>query len=169
MMFEEFTAEATRPPILERWFAPSVSPSFLRARWIWLRCLGGIFFSAFYSLYFQIRGLVGPHGILPAGEYLDTVHRALGAKGYWYAPTLLWLNAGDRMLSAIVWIGFIASAAIMVNFWPRLSIAIAGICFLSFIGAAQDFAGYQSDGMLLEAALLSIFLAPRGIRPGMAV
>jgi lipase maturation factor 1 len=169
MMFEEFTAEAPGPPILERWFAPSISPSFLRARWIWLRCLGGIFFSAFYSLYFQIHGLSGPHGILPAGEYLDAVHKALGAKGYWYAPTLLWLSAGDPMLSIIVWIGFVASAAIILNLWPRLSIAIAGICFLSFIGAAQDFAGYQSDGMLLEAALLSIFLAPRGIRPGMAV
>jgi hypothetical protein len=73
------------------------------------------------------------------------------------------------MLSAIVWIGFAASIAIIINIWPRLSIAVAGICFLSFIGAAQDFASYQSDGMLLEAALLSIFLAPRGIRPRMAI
>ena len=169
MMFEEFTAEAQRPPILERLFAPSVAPSFLRARWIWLRCLGAIFFSAFYSLYFQIHGLIGPHGILPAFEYLDAVHRALGLKGYWLAPTLLWLNSGDRMLSAIVWIGFASSVAIILNLWPRLSIAIAGICFLSFIVAAQEFAGYQSDGMLLEAAFLSIFLAPRGIRPGMAL
>lgn len=169
MMFEEFTSEPLRPPILERWFAPSLSPSFLRGRWIWLRCLGAIFFSAFYSLYFQIHGLIGPRGILPASEYLATVHRVLGAKGYWLAPTLLWLNAGDRMLSAIVWIGFAASVAIIVNLWPRLSIAIAGVCFLSFVGAAQEFAGYQSDGMLLEAAFLSIFLAPRGIRPRMAI
>ena len=72
------------------------------------------------------------------------------------------------MLDVIVWIGFAASVAIIVNIWPRLSIAIAGICFLSFIGAAQDFAGYQSDGMLLEAAFLSLFLAPRGLRPRLA-
>ena len=140
---------------------------FLRARWIWLRCLGVIFFSAFYSLYFQIHGLIGPRGILPAGQYLDAVRRALGWKAFWYAPTLLWVNSSDAMLSAIVWIGFAASVAIIINVWPRLSIAIAGICFLSFVGAAQEFAGYQSDGMLLEAALLSIFLAPRGIRPRM--
>jgi hypothetical protein len=168
-MFEEFTAGADRPPILERWFAPSAAPSFLRARWIWLRCLGGIFFSAFYSLYFQIHGLIGPRGILPAGDYLNAVHRALGAKGYWFAPTVLWFSAGDAMLSAIVWIGLIASVAIIINFWPRLSIAVSGICFLSFIGASQEFGRYQSDGMLLEAALLSIFLAPRGIRPRMAI
>jgi hypothetical protein len=168
-MFEEFTAEAMKPPLLERWFAPSIEPSFLRARWIWLRCLGAIFFSAFYSLYFQIHGLIGPRGILPASEYLSAVHRAFGVKGYWFAPTLLWINSSDTMLSAIVWVGFAASIAIVVNIWPRLSIAVAGICFLSFIGAAQDFASYQSDGMLLEAALLSIFLAPRGIRPRMAI
>src|SRR4051812_4629790 len=164
-MFEEFTAEAAKPPMLERWFAPSISPAFLRARWIWLRCLGAIFFSAFYSLYFQIHGLIGTHGILPAFEYLDAVHRAIGLKGYWLAPTLLWINSGDRMLSAIVWIGFAASAAIILNLWPRLSIAVAGICFLSFIAAAQDFSGYQSDGMLLEAAFLSLFLGSRKAAP----
>ena len=169
MMFEEFTSQPMKPPILERWFAPSVSPSFVRARWLWLRCLGAIFFSAFYSLHFQIHGLIGPHGILPAGDYLSTVHRVLGPKGYWFAPTLLWFNAGDRMLSAIVWTGFAASVALMLNLWPRLSIAVAGVCFLSFTSAAQEFSGYQSDGMLLEAAFLSIVLAPRGFRPRMGL
>jgi hypothetical protein len=167
-MFENIAEP--QPPLLQRWFAPDFSaPSYLIARWIWLRALGGIFFSAFYSLYFQIHGLIGPRGILPAGEYLNAVHRALGLKSYWFAPTLLWINSSDAMLSAIVWIGLVASTAIIFNIWPRLSIAVSGICFLSFIGAAQDFASYQSDGMLLEAALLSIFLAPRGIRPGMGI
>src|SRR5438270_13247132 len=113
-MFEEFTAEPMKLPILERWFAPSIAPSFLRARWIWLRGLGVIFFSAFYSLYFQIHGLIGPRGILPASQYLDAVHRGLALKAYWYAPTLLWFNASDAMLSAIVWIGLAASVAIVI-------------------------------------------------------
>src|SRR4051794_41940356 len=101
-MFEEFTSEPMKPPILERWFAPSVAPSFVRARWIWLRCLGGIFFSAFYSLYFQIHGLIGPRGILPAGEYLAALPRALGAKSYPHAPTLLWVKAREAARSADV-------------------------------------------------------------------
>jgi len=154
--------------LLERWFAPDFSePSHLRARWIWLRALGGIFFSVFYSLYFQIHGLIGPNGILPASAYLDAARKAVGAKAYWYVPSLLWINASDRALDALVWIGFTASVALIFNLWPRVSIAVAGICFLSFIAAAQDFAAYQSDGMLLEAALLSIFFAPRGVRPGL--
>ncbi len=44
---------------------------------------------------------------------------------------------------------------------------ICFVCFLSFVSAAQDFSGYQSDGMLLEAGFLSLFLAPAGFRPGL--
>jgi hypothetical protein len=58
----------------------------LRPRWLWLRALGLILFSAFYSLIFQIRGLVGPEGILPAGRYLSALHEQAGAKAYWYVP-----------------------------------------------------------------------------------
>ncbi|HSP34238.1 MAG TPA: lipase maturation factor family protein, partial [Thermoanaerobaculia bacterium] len=85
---------------------------------------------------------------------------------YWYIPSLLWINASDTALSVLVWTGIAASLAITLNLWPRVSIAIAGICFLSFVSAAQEFSSYQSDGMLLEAAFLSLFFAPRGIRPG---
>src|SRR5437016_13324508 len=127
-MFEEIAKQ--QPPLLQRWFAPDFSqPSYLRARWIWLRALGGIFFSAFYSLYFQIHGLIGPNGILPASSYLETVRRVLGAKGYWCVPSLLWISSSDQALSALVWIGFLASAAIIFNVWPRVSIAVAGVCF----------------------------------------
>ena len=41
------------------------------------------------------------------------------------------------------------------------------LCFLSFVAAAREFSGYQSDGMLLEAGFLSLFLAPRGVLPGL--
>src|SRR5216117_579539 len=133
-MFEEIAKQ--QPPLLQRWFAPDFSqPSYLRARWIWLRALGGIFFSAFYSLLFQIHGLIGPNGILPARDYLPALREVTGAKAYWLAPTLLWINASDRTLDVIVWMGMAASVALVVNFFPRVAIAIAGICFLSFIGA----------------------------------
>src|ERR1051326_2493186 len=142
--------------------------TYVRARWIWLRAVGGIFFSAFLSLYFQILGLIGSRGLLPAQTYLEQLRVYAGWKRFWLAPTLLWINASDAMLQAIVWIGLVASVALILNLWPRVAIAVAGVAFLSFIAAAQDFSAYQSDGMLLEAALLSIFLAPRGLRPGNA-
>jgi hypothetical protein len=46
-------------------------------------------------------------------------------------------------------------------------LAICWVCFLSFVGAAGEFAGYQSDGMLLEAGFISLFFAPSGWRPGL--
>src|SRR5262249_286840 len=39
------------------------------------------------------------------------------------------------------------------------------LTFLSFVSAAQDFSGYQSDGMLLSAGFISLFFAPPGLRP----
>jgi hypothetical protein len=55
------------------------------------------------------------------------------------------------------------------NIWPRGTLAISGLLFLSFVASAQDFASYQSDGMLLEATLIALFLAPRGARPGLGL
>jgi hypothetical protein len=46
-------------------------------------------------------------------------------------------------------------------------LAICWVCFLSFVSAAAEFSGYQSDGMLLEAGSISLFLAPPGWRPGL--
>ena len=81
--------------------------------------MGVIYFSAFYSLVFQIRGLLGPDGLLPAGMYLNEVAKYFGASRYWYAPTLLWLSSTDRALMALCWIGMIASVLLILNLWPR--------------------------------------------------
>src|SRR5215813_3068263 len=161
------TAETQgKPPGEKAWWSWLVRGEMLWPRWIWLRTLGLIFLSAFYSLAFQITGLIGPRGILPAGEYLGEVHRVFGMpKALWFAPTLFWISSTNAMLLAVTLLGAAASLLLVLNVAPRACIAVAGICFLSFIGTAQDFASYQSDGMLLEAAFISLFLAPRGLRP----
>src|SRR5271169_3095117 len=82
--------------------------NWLISRWLFLRALGAIYFSAFFALLFQVRGLIGTQGILPAAEYLKAV-TSLGALRFWYAPTLLWFSSGDTMLMAICWGGVIAS------------------------------------------------------------
>jgi hypothetical protein len=135
------------------------------ARWFFLRALGLIYFSAFFALLFQLRGLIGSRGILPAADYLRFAS-SLGAIRFWYIPSLLWLNNSDRMLMTICWLGLLASLILVINIWPRAMLFLCFVCFLSFVGAAQDFSGYQSDGMLLEAGFLSLFLAPSGLFPG---
>jgi hypothetical protein len=138
----------------------------LLPRWIFLRALGLIYYSAFFSLVFQIKGLIGPRGILPAGEYLPALAERFGHVAYWYVPTLLWFSSNNHMLMAICWVGMIASVLLVLNLWPRGMLAICFACFLSFVSAAQDFSAYQSDGMLLEAGFIALFFAPRGWRPG---
>jgi hypothetical protein len=156
------------PASIFRWlFESGQGPSGrLIPRWILLRALGCIYFSAFFSLVFQIRGLIGPEGILPANEYLQAVAHSFGrVEGLWFAPSVLWVSSGPHMLSALCWIGMVASILLVLNVWPRFMLTICFVCFLSFVSAAQDFSGYQSDGMLLEAGFIALFFAPRGIRP----
>jgi hypothetical protein len=137
----------------------------LIARWLFLRALGAIYFSAFLALVFQIRGMIGTQGILPAGEYLQRV-QALGSMRFWYAPTLLWMGSGNHALMMLTWVGLIASLLVVGNVAPRAALVVCFVCFLSFIGVSQDFGQYQSDGMLLEAGFLSLFVAPEGLLPG---
>ncbi|HJX95116.1 MAG TPA: lipase maturation factor family protein [Candidatus Acidoferrum sp.] len=156
------------PSSLVRWLFDSrngPSDRFL-SRWIFLRALGVIYFSAFFSLVFQIRGLIGPEGILPASEYLESTAEQLGHARYWYVPSVLWLSSGSHMLVGLCWLGMAAAVLLVFNIWPRGMLTICFVCFLSFVSAAGDFSGYQSDGMLLEAGFLSLFLAPDGFRPG---
>ncbi len=153
-----------------RWlFASSTTgPRRLIPRGIFLRSLGAIYFSAFFSLIFQIRGLIGADGILPANYYLQTLAQSIGYwERIWYAPTLLWFSSGSAMLTALCWVGMLASVLLALNFWPRGMLAVCFVCFLSFVSAAQDFSGYQSDGMLLEAGFIALFFAPPALRPGL--
>jgi hypothetical protein len=149
-----------------RLFGPDTErPGYLAPRWIFLRGLGLIFFSAFYSLEFQITGLIGPRGILPADSYLAQVARVFGAERFWFAPSVFWWSASDRALVAVSVVGMLAAFLLALNLWPRGMLVICLVAFVSFISTARDFASYQSDGMLLEAGFISLFFAPRGWRP----
>ena len=85
----------------------------LISRWIFLRTLGLIYFSAFFSLVFQIRGLIGPQGILPANDYLEAVDRSLATLlacglhlrcfGFQAARTCCWCCAGWGCLHRWHW------------------------------------------------------------------
>jgi lipase maturation factor len=134
-------------------------------RWLFLRAIGLIYFSAFFSLLFQIRGLIGPNGVLPASEYLEAVAKSAAAGRFWYAPTVFWFSTSSHMLMAVCWIGLVASLLVVLNLFPRASLFVCFVSFLSFVAASGEFSGYQSDGMLLEAGFIVLFLAPMGFRP----
>ena len=137
----------------------------LLPRWLFLRGLGLVYFSAFLALVFQVLGMSGSGGILPAAQYLEAL-RPLGNERLWLAPTLLWWGCSDHALVLLVWIGLLASVLVVLNILPRPALLACWVCFLSWVAVSQDFGQYQSDGMLLEAGLLAILIAPTGLRPG---
>src|SRR5450755_2483416 len=105
---------------IRRWFDSEYGAADrLLPRWIFLRALGLIYFSAFFSLAFQIRGLIGAQGVLPSNEYLEAVARQFGMARFWFAPTVLWFSTGPHMLIAICWAGMAASLLVVFNVWPR--------------------------------------------------
>jgi lipase maturation factor 1 len=146
---------------------PDRTHTHLWVRWIFLRAFGLIYFSAFLPLLYEIRGMLGPNGILPVVDYLQAVAGAMHAWRFWYAPTVLWLGSSNRALLLLCWLGLVASICVVLNLWPRLSLLVSFVCFLSFVSVAQEFASFQSDGMLLEAGFIALFFAPAGLRPGL--
>ena len=138
---------ASSRSILQKFFGPEPLPvkdplraSHLIPRWIFLRALGLIYFSAFYSLLFQIRGLIGPEGVLPAQRYLEAIDRSIpGMTRFWFAPTLFWVSTSNHALMTITVVGLITSLLVVANLWPRFSLFICLLCFLSFVTASGDF------------------------------
>ena len=137
-------------------------------RWIFLRALGLIYFSAFYSLVFQIRGLIGPHGILPAGEYLQLIARSFeGRIRFWYAPSLLWISSSSQMLLASV-LGRHDRLAAAGAECLAASHAGCQLCLLSVLRRRgwrflRLSIGRDASGSRIP---LAVFLPP-GLRPGL--
>jgi len=109
--------------------------TYSRARFVFLRLLGCVYFCAFASLVPQIVGLVGQNGILPAGSD-DAVLRAA--------------CIGGSLLALVLVAGFI----------PIVAVPLLWLLYwrLSTIGA--DFLSYQWDALLLETGALAILVAP---------
>ncbi len=133
-------------------FGPAeFSPGRLVPRWLWLRALGLIFLSAFYALAFQIHGLIGKRGILPAAGYLtDVAHVAPGLERFWLIPSLFWIRAGDTALTVVIAAGIICSLLLVANIWPRVSLAlhrdvVAPSTGWSILGSADADAGRARD------------------------
>jgi hypothetical protein len=171
MLLFEQTEPAEPSPLLHAmrglagFFLPERRPSHLWIRWLFLRSLALIYLSAFVSFLFQIQGLIGPTGILPARNYLRTLAAQTGPIRYWFAPSVFWFGSGRFALDFVCWLGVAAAVVLFFNFWPRAMLAVCFLSFLSIIGVAQDFAGYQSDSMLLGAGFAAFFFAPRGLFP----
>ena len=134
------------------------------SRWLFLRGLGCIYLIAFLSLWMQIHGLIGSNGISPADQFLSLVHQQLGAEGYYFVPTLFWLNPSDIFLHFLCAGGVLLSLVLIVGFFPTFTLAGLWVFYLSLVTVGQAFLSFQWDVLLLEAGFLAIFFAPLQLR-----
>ncbi len=132
-----------------------------RVRTLFLRVLGAVFAVAFASLLVQIRVLVGREGLLPACAYLDGLAKLGVATS---APTVFWLDCGDRALIAVALAGIALSFGLTLDLAPRWCLVALWALYLSFVTVGQDFFSFQWDNLLLETAFFTLFVTPAALR-----
>ncbi|MBI4992020.1 MAG: lipase maturation factor family protein [Candidatus Harrisonbacteria bacterium] len=146
---------------ITRWFwgKEIKPPTYFLVRWLFLRIFGVIYLIAFVSFGWQILGLIGAGGILPANSFLEIIQQRFGLEGYWLAPTIFWLNAGDWLLVAVSIIGAVFSLVLITGFWEKLALLVLFLSYLSLVPVGQIFMSYQWDILLLEVGFLAILLS----------
>ncbi len=142
------------------WGRHLLPPGETRTVVLFLRCLGAVYAIAFISLWTQVDGLIGGHGILPAQDYLAAASSQLGAIRYWLLPTLGWFGAGNTALHLLCAGGVVCAMLVVVGLVPAPALVGAWIGYLSLVTVGQDFLHFQWDSLLLEAGFVAIVLAP---------
>jgi len=140
------------------WGAERYPPSWHLVSWLFLRLLGLTFLVAFVSIGTQILGLVGSDGILPLAHSLETLAARYGPNRYLAAPTLFWLDHSDTALMGACIVGAVASAMVVLKRLTRTMLIVAFVLHLSLWVAMPVFGDIQPDALILEVALLGIFL-----------
>jgi predicted DCC family thiol-disulfide oxidoreductase YuxK len=140
-------------------FGRNISPlRYAGVEWLFLKILAAIYFIAFLSFGLQILGLIGTHGILPAGRYLTAVHNYFGLESYWTAPTIFWIAHSDAFLTGVCVAGAVVSFVLLAGYLERAALLLLYVLYLSLCTIGQDFMSFQWDMLLLEAGFLAIFL-----------
>lgn len=130
------------------------------SRRVFLWLVGLVYLIAFASLAVQITGLVGEHGLLPAGQYLDWAGSIYGGRAWRLLPTVFWAGAGDVALQVACWAGVVLAALLMLGVAPVPVLVALWALYLSLTVVGQSFLSFQWDALLLEAGLLAALWAP---------
>lgn len=140
-------------------------PSYAFGCWLYLRLLGVCYLAAFWSFGVQVRGLIGEDGILPARDVMTAAQRwadagSVGLARVLEVPTLCWLGVSDEWLMGLCVAGAVLSVPVILGVAAPLALPLLWLLYLSLSTVTREFLSFQWDGLLLEAGLLSIALAP---------
>lgn len=164
---------ASRRPItlLYRiWYGRELRPpTYHIAGALFWRLLGVVYLIAFVSLWTQIDGLVGEHGILPAETFLEAAEQHFSQQDppvspVWHLPTLAWISPQDGMLHALCAAGALVSLLLILGIAPIPALIFLWLAYLSLFHVGQVFLSFQWDILLLETGFVAIFVAPFTLR-----
>lgn len=133
-----------------------------RTRSLFLRAVGVVYLAAFLSLRWQVLGLFGADGLLPASALLERAGEMLGpgVARWTELPTVLWLGASDAALHGACVAGAVAALLVVLGLVPLPALVVCWILYLSLVGVGQLLLSYQWDALLLETGVLAILWAP---------
>jgi hypothetical protein len=115
---------------------------------------------AFASIWAQWRGLIGPAGILPAGEFLTAARQQLGARAWFELPSLCWVFGTGHFIVILCVLGIGLSALLLAGFAPAVCLGLIWVFHLSLVSVGQIFYDFQWDALLLESTLIAVWLVP---------
>ncbi|MEO5721995.1 MAG: lipase maturation factor family protein [Chthoniobacterales bacterium] len=141
------------------WGSDVRRPTYFAARRGFLKTLGLVYLFAFISLWTQVDGLMGEHGLLPASEVMTSMREAIGVQPL-RAPTLCWWSTSDASLHALCLAGTGAAALLALGLLPVPALLVCFACYLSLVTPGGIFFSYQWDVLLLETGFVAVFLAP---------
>src|ERR1700693_177000 len=145
---------------LALWGKTVERPTYRIANALFLRLLGLCYLAAFVSLWVQVEGLIGSHGILPVGNLIEAARSQLPGARWTILPTLCWINSSDGFLQFLCGGGTLAALLVVLGLVPAPALIVCWIFSLSLSVAGQAFLEFQWDLLLLEAGFLGIWLAP---------
>jgi hypothetical protein len=138
------------------------APGAWLTRFVILRLLGLVYLMAFLTLVNQGPALLGRHGLLPLGDFLDAVVDSLGSRGAGFAalPSIFWLGTATAALLAVGWVGVVLSVAVLLGYANALILAVLCALQISISNVGQTFYAFGWEIQLVETGFLCIFLCP---------
>lgn len=136
------------------------SANYALSAWVLSKGIAFCFILAFASLLPQLMGLYGKNGILSIRQFMHVLQDQTGPQRYYELPSLFWINSSDFFLNSVAVVGLFSSLLALLGFCPPVMMAVAWVCYLSFVNSGQDFLGFQWDSLLLETGFLAVFLTP---------
>lgn len=138
-------------------------PQYCGVRWLFPRLMAGLYLIAFASWGWQHEGLVGEQGILPMSRLMENLHTYELREGkslFWKYPTLFRLGSSDAFAHGLIWTCCVLAVLVIAGVWQRYLLGLLWLGYLSLVVVGDVFMGFQWDALLLEAGLLSVWLAP---------